>query len=89
VAGVPDAIQQPAERYLPHIVLQHLLDSYSKDKLVKILTWIALHPDDGMVIDSISDLGVDGQAGDPGVVRERVYLYALKFVARLTGRTTE
>ena len=42
VAGVPDAIQQPIERYLPLVVLQHLLDSYPKDKLVKILTWIAL-----------------------------------------------
>lgn len=89
VAGVPDAIQQPVERYLPLVVLQHLLDEYAKEKLVKILTWIALHPEEGMVIDSIADLGVEGQAGDPAMVRDRVQLYALKFIARLTGRKIE
>jgi hypothetical protein len=79
VAAVPDSIQQPVERYLPPVVLSHLQEIYPKDKLIKILTWIVLHPEDGSVIDSIADLGVQGTAGDPAVVRERSYLYALKF----------
>jgi ABC-type transport system involved in cytochrome c biogenesis permease component len=89
IAAVPDAIQMPVERYLPRVVYQHLLDTYPKDKLVKILTYITLHPEEGMVIDDISDLGVEGTAGDPTVVRERAYLYAVKFIARLTGKVTE
>ena len=89
VAAVPDAIQMPVERYLPRVVYQHLLDTYPKDKLIKVLTYIALHPEEGMVIDDISDLGVEGTAGDPLVVRERAYLYAIKFIARLTGKITE
>jgi hypothetical protein len=44
------------------------------------------HPDDGTVVDNIEALGVQGSAGDPFVVRERSYLYALKFIIRLTGR---
>ncbi|MBC7366399.1 MAG: ABC transporter permease [Undibacterium sp.] len=86
VAAVPDSIQQPVERYLPPVVLHHLEDTYPKDKLIKILTWIVLHPEDGTVIDSLPDLGLQGTAGDPSVVRERSYLYALKFLIRITGR---
>ena len=89
VAAVPDAIQMPVERYLPRVVYQHLLDTYPKDKLTKVLTYIALHPEEGMVIDDISDLGIEGAAGDQLVVRERAYLYAIKFIARLTGRVNE
>jgi hypothetical protein len=89
VCAVPDAIQLPIERYLPRIVYQQLIDTYPKEKLIKLLTWIAQHPDEGTVIDDISDLGVEGTAGDPAVVRERIYLYAIKFVARLSGRKTE
>jgi len=86
VAAVPDSIQQPVERYLPPVVLHHLEATYPKDKLIKILTWIVQHPEDGTVIDTLSDLGLEGTAGDPSVVRERSYLYALKFLIRITGR---
>jgi hypothetical protein len=89
VAAVPDAIQLPVERYLPRVVYQHLLDTYPKEKLIKMLTWIAQHPMEGAVIDDVSDLGIEGAAGDPSVVRERAYLYAIKMVARLTGRVGE
>jgi ABC-type transport system involved in cytochrome c biogenesis permease component len=89
IAAVPDAIQLPVERYLPRVVYEHLVDSYPKDKLVKVLTYIALHPEEGMVIDDVSDLGIEGTAGDPTIVRERAYLYAIKMIARLTGRVRE
>jgi hypothetical protein len=45
-----------------------------------------LHPEDGSVIDSIADLGVQGTAGDPAVVRERSYLYALKLLTDISDR---
>jgi ABC-type transport system involved in cytochrome c biogenesis permease component len=86
VAAVPDTIQMPVERYLPRVVLQHLMDKYPKDKLIRILTYIAMHPEDGATVETIAELGVDGAAGDPSQVRERAYLYAIKFIGRLTGR---
>jgi hypothetical protein len=89
IAAVPDAIQLPVERYLPRVVYEHLIDTYPREKLVKILTYIVLHPEEGMVIDDISDLGIEGAAGDPLVVRERAYLYAIKYIMRLTGKVVE
>jgi hypothetical protein len=89
VCAVPDAIQLPVERYLPRVVLQQLTDTYPKEKLIKILTWIVQHPEQGTVIDDMSDLGIAGAAGDPGIVRERVFIYATKFIERLTGRKAD
>ena len=86
VAAVPDSIQMPVERYLPPVVLSYLEDTYPKDKLVKLLTWIVQNPEEGTVVNSIADLGIEGAAGDPSVVRERSYFYAIKFIARLTDR---
>lgn len=89
VVAVPDTIQMPVERFLPVVVLQYLTDTYPKERLVKILTYLALHPEEGVVLTDVSDLGIEGTAGDPSVVRERAYYYALKFIVRLTGRKTE
>jgi ABC-2 type transport system permease protein len=86
VAAVPDSVQLPVERHLPPMVLRYLSDMYPQDKLVKILTYIAMHPEDGGVIVNLGDLGLDAAVGDPWTVRERAYFYAIKFTARLTGR---
>ncbi len=89
IAAVPDAIQMPVERYVPGVVFEFLADTYPKEKLIKILTWIALHPDEGKVMSGVGDIGISGTVGDPWVVRERAYFYAIKFIARLTGRSTD
>jgi ABC-2 type transport system permease protein len=86
VAGVPDAIQMPLERYVPRVVFDNLTDKYPKDRLVKMLTWIVLHPEDGAIVDDISELGITGTVGDPSLVRERSYLYALKLLLRLNEK---
>lgn len=86
VAAVPDSVQLPVERHLPPLVLRYLTDMYPEDKLVKILTYIALHPEEGGVIVNLGDLGLEAAVGDPWTVRERAYFYAIKFVARITGR---
>jgi hypothetical protein len=85
VAGVPDLVQNPVERYVPLILLPYLESLYPREKLVRILTWIALHPEQGTIIADVSELGLQG-VGDGELVRERVYYYSIKFVARLTGR---
>ena len=86
---MPDAIQLPVERHLPRLVYQYLQDSYPRENLIKILTFIAQHPTEGPVVDNIAELGIDGAVGDVMLVRERAYFYALKFLARLTGRISE
>jgi ABC-2 type transport system permease protein len=86
VAAVPDSVQLPVERHLPPMVLRYLSDMYPQDKLVKILTYIAMHPEEGGVIVNLGDLGLEAAVGDPWTVRERAYFYAIKFTARLTGR---
>lgn len=85
VAGLPDLLQHPVERHLPAVVLQRLQGSMPKDELVKLLTWIVLHPNEGRVIVNLSELGIQG-TGSEARVRERAVWYATKFVAKLTGR---
>jgi len=87
VAAVPDVLQLPSERFLPQVVLDHLRERYRRDQLVKMLAWIAQHPEQGTVLTEISGLGIPGEVGQEAVVRERSYFYAIKFIARLTGRT--
>jgi ABC-type multidrug transport system permease subunit len=86
VCAAADVGQTPAERYVPRVVLAYLEQHFPREDLVKILTWIALRPREGTVVPDVSELGVRGAAGDPEQLQERVYLYAIKFVARLTGR---
>lgn len=86
VAAVPDVAQEPAERYIPVVVFEHLQATWPKAKLIRLLTWIVQHPEDGAIASDISALGVTGAAGDPQMVRERSYFYAIKMIARLTGR---
>ena len=86
VCAVPDVVQLSGERYLPFVVLDYLSERYPKDQLVKLLAWVALHPEEGDVVLGLPELGIPGTVGDPWQVRERTYLYALKFIMRLTDR---
>ena len=56
-----DAIQMPVETLPPRVAYEHLVATYPEEKLIKILTYIALHPEEGMVITDISDLGIEGR----------------------------
>lgn len=82
--AVPDVVQMPAERYLPGVMLEEMKSRYPAADLVKMLTWIVTHPEEGEVITDVSELGIDAQVGDPYSVRERAYFYALKMILRLT-----
>ncbi len=87
VAAVLDLLQNPVERFVPSLVQGRLETDFSREKLIRLLGWIALHPNEGAVVTDLSDLHLEGVASD-AAVRERVQLYATKFVARLTGRKT-
>jgi hypothetical protein len=83
VPAIADAAQHPTERYLPPMLLVHLEETYSRDTLLQVLTWIAMHPEDGSIVMSLADLGLDAQAPEAWMVRERSYYYALKYLVRL------
>ncbi|MEO6992561.1 MAG: ABC transporter permease [Lacunisphaera sp.] len=85
VAAVMDLAQDPVERFLPLMIFEQLSMSMPHDQLVQILTWIVLHPDQGQTPNDFAAIGLGGVAQTP-LIRERVDLYAIKFIARLTGR---
>ncbi len=86
VPAVVDVQQVPAERFVPLVVLAQLQATMPKESLIKLLTWIAQHSAEYSPITDISELGFPGEVGDPAIVQERVRLYALKYIARLTDR---
>ena len=89
VAAVPDVFQIPLERYAPHVVFERLQGDIPKDDLIKLLYWVATHPNGGddSAVDDLRSAGlkVNG-ASDMDQTRERVMLYALKLLGRLVGK---
>src|SRR5262249_30177667 len=47
VAAVPDVQQVPLERHIASVVYERLKADIPRDTLIKILYWIALHPEAG------------------------------------------
>ncbi len=88
LAAVMDLAQDPVERFLPLMIFDQLSMSMPQEQLVQILTWIVLHPDQGRTPNDFADIGLGGVAQSP-LIRERADLYAIKFIARLTGRNLQ
>jgi ABC-2 type transporter len=88
VAAVPDVFQMPIERYAPQLVFDRLTDGMPKDQLIKILFWIALHPNDGddSAVDNLKPLGLPNGRSDMMEARYRSMVYALKLLGRLVGK---
>ncbi len=88
VLAVPDVFQRPLERFAPHVIFDRLQRESPKDDLIKILYWIAMHPEDGddSALDQLRPLGILDVPGDTEQIRERVVLYGVKLLGRLLGR---
>jgi hypothetical protein len=89
VVAVPDVFQmQELERFLPYVVYQHIQAEIPKDDLVKILYWIATHPFDGddSAVDQLRPLGLFSGPADMETTRDRLSVYAVKLLGRLTGK---
>ncbi len=88
VAAVPDVFQMPTERYVPQLVFDRIMDEVPKDQLIKVLYWIALHPNDGddSAVDNLKPFGLGNGPSDMNEVRYRVMVYALKLLGRLVGK---
>ena len=88
IAAVPDILQmEQVERFVPRLVFARLQAVIPPRDLPKILTWIALHPDDGddAAIHQLRPFNLPDVSGDAKPVRGRIMLYAFKLLGRLTG----
>jgi hypothetical protein len=87
VAAVPDVLQTELERFAPYVVFEQLEHDIPKEDLMRTLYWIALHPMEGddSAIDQLPALGFENRAVDVEQTRERVAIYAVKLLGRLTG----
>jgi ABC-type transport system involved in cytochrome c biogenesis permease component len=88
VAAVPDVFQLPLERHMASVVYERLQQDIPKDQLIQILYWIALHPaaGDDKALDEMWALRLGNGPSDVEQTRERVALYAVKLLGRLTGK---
>jgi hypothetical protein len=92
VAAVPDVLQLTIERWVPGVVFTHMRADFVRGDLVRSLYWIATHPDEGS-LPSLTDLRrvcLDvGGTEDRAAYRDRIRIYALKLLGRLTGAIPE
>ncbi len=88
IAAVPDVLQRPLERFAPGVIFARLQQETPREDLIKILYWIAMHPEEGDdgAIGELPALGIRGVPEDMDMVRERVALYGVKLLGRLLGR---
>ena len=89
VAAVPDVFQmEPLERFIPLVVFDHLQQNMPPGDLPKILYWIALHPNQGddSAVDELQAFKLGNGPSDIDQARERVALYAVKLLGRITGK---
>lgn len=85
VAAVPDVLEDANESYIPLLIFQQIQGGLPREQLIKILTWIALNPDQGMYPNNLPELGFD-QAVDEATVRQRAVAYGRKLLGRMLGK---
>jgi hypothetical protein len=89
VPAVVDVFQtEPLERFVPLVVYERLQEDVPKGDLIKILYWIALHPFEGddSAVDELRPLGLGNGPNDMETTRDRVAVYAVKLLGRITGK---
>ena len=89
VAAVPDVFQMTdLEKFIPLVIFEHIQLEIPRDNLIKILYWIALHPFDGddKAVDELRPLGLNNGPADMQETRDRLSVYAVKLLGRITGK---
>jgi len=89
VAAVPDVFQMTdLERFIPLVVYDHIQAEIPRDDLIKILYWIALHPSEGddKAVDELRPLGLNNGPADMDTTRDRLAVYAVKLLGRISGK---
>jgi hypothetical protein len=87
VLAVVDVAQMPMEPYLPEIVFGEIRQRTSSTDLLKVLYWIAVHPDRGTIptLEEFRSLGLRQVSPDAEELRNRAAVYGVKLLGRLTG----
>jgi ABC-2 type transport system permease protein len=88
VPSVVDVFQLPSEPYVPLLVFDQIEQQLPKDDLIKILYWIAVHPDQGddSAVSALRPFGIQNGPSDLTEVRGRAGVYAVKLLGRITGK---
>jgi hypothetical protein len=87
VTAVVDVAQMPEEPFLPEIVYGEIRQRMSSTDLLKVLYWIAVHPDQGTIPTAAEfrSLGLQQVSPDSEELRNRAAIYGVKLLGRLTG----
>ncbi len=87
VPAVVDVFQLPTEPYVAAMVYEILQRDIDRDVLIKVLYWVAAHPDEGSdaAVDQMAPLGIPNGPSDILEVRNRMGIYAVKLIGRITG----
>ena len=88
IAGIADVSEDPHEGEIARLVFDDLRSSLGDERLSRVLAWIILYPQEGSAVTSAPELGLDRKFREP-IVRERVVLYARKFLGRLRGKISD
>ena len=89
VAAVPDVFQMAElEKFIPLVVYERIQSEIPQEDLVKILYWIATHPFEGddSAVDELRPLGLYNGPADMETTRDRLSVYAVKLLGRITNR---
>ncbi len=84
-AGIADVSQDLHEGEIARIVFDDLRSRHDDARLCRILAWIILYPQEGTAVTAAPELGLRHQIKEE-IVRERMVLYATKFLGRLRGK---
>jgi hypothetical protein len=89
VAAVPDVFQMAElEKFIPLVVYERIQSEMPQEDLIKILYWIATHPFEGddSAVDELRPLGLYNGPADMETTRDRMSVYAVKLLGRITNR---
>ena len=87
ILGVADFAQSPLERFLPAVVLSHMLKEFAPNDLAQLVCWVALHSDEGDVA-ALKDpllVWLGSTNLDQDELRQRTYYYGAKLTRRILG----
>ena len=85
VAAIADIGADTQEAEIGRMVFDELEGRYRHALLRRVLTWIVLHPQNGRVVTEAPELDLRRGRPSEEMVRERVALYAKKYLGRLSG----
>ncbi|HVU24203.1 MAG TPA: ABC transporter permease [Opitutus sp.] len=85
LATVADIVADPREAEIARAVFDELQSRFDPATLRRALAWIVLAPDDGTIVQKAPELDLHRHPPER-LIRQRLPLYAKKFLGRLVGK---